>query len=42
MPLYIIPFHNPGQNVFDSLENFTADLMEDRNQRLEQARESFD
>jgi len=40
--LYIIPFYNPWQNVFDSLENFTSDFMEDRNQPSEQARESFD
>ncbi len=40
--LYIIPFHNPWQNVFDSLEHFTSDFMEDRNQPFEQTRESFD
>lgn len=40
--LYIIPFHNPWQNVFDSLEQFTSDFMEDRNQPFEQARDSFD
>lgn len=40
--LYIIPFHNPWQNVFDSLGNFTPDFMEDRNQPSEQSRESFD
>ena len=40
--LYIIPFHNPWQNVFDSLEQFTPDFMEDRNQPSGQSRESFD
>ena len=40
--LCIIPFHNPWQDVFDSLEHFTADFMEDRNQPFEQAKESFD
>lgn len=41
--LYIIPFHNPWQNVSDSLENFTSDFMDDRNQPSEQeVRESFD
>jgi antitoxin VapB len=40
--LFIIPFHNPWQSVFDSLENFTSDFMEERNQPSEQVRESFD
>ncbi len=40
--LYIIPFHNPWQSLLDSLENFTEDFMETRNQPSEQKRESFD
>jgi antitoxin VapB len=39
--LYLIPFHNPWQNLMDSLDQFTPDFMEDRNQPLEQTRESF-
>jgi antitoxin VapB len=30
--LYVIPFHNPWQSLFESLDNFTPDFMEDRNQ----------
>ncbi len=40
--LYIIPFHSPWQNLFDSLGEFTSDYMEDRNQPTNQTRESFD
>jgi antitoxin VapB len=40
--LYLIPFHNPWQNLMDSLDQFTPDFMEDRNQPLEQTREFFD
>ena len=40
--LYIIPFHNPWQNVADSLNEFTKDFMEDRNQPSGQNRELFD
>ena len=40
--LYIIPFHKPSQNFYDSLDEFTTDFMEDRNQPVEQTRESFD
>jgi antitoxin VapB len=40
--LYIIPFHNPLQNFFESLGQFTSDFMEDRNQSSTQIRESFD
>ncbi len=39
--LYIIPFHNAWQNLFDSLDCFTSDFMDDRNQPLSQKRESF-
>jgi len=40
--LYLIPFHNPWQNLMDSLDEFTQDFMEDRNQSSSQTRESFD
>ena len=40
--LYIIPFHNPWQNLIDSVNEFTQDFMNDREQPGEQTRESFD
>jgi len=40
--LYIIPFHNPWQNLFESLHKFTPDFMEERNQSDNQTREAFD
>jgi antitoxin VapB len=40
--LYLIPFHNPWQNLIDSLSEFTPDYMENRNQPPAQSRESFD
>ncbi|WP_181306871.1 antitoxin [Rufibacter sp. XAAS-G3-1] len=40
--LYLIPFHNPWQNLFESLSKFTPDFMEERSQPLEQKREAFD
>lgn len=40
--LFIIPFHKPWQNVLDSLESFSSDFMDDRNQPSEQDRELFD
>jgi antitoxin VapB len=40
--IYIIPFHNPWQNFFDSLSGFSNDFMDDRNQPLQQNRELFD
>lgn len=40
--LYLIPFHNPWQNLVDSLDEFTSDFMEDRSQPPTQTRESFD
>jgi antitoxin VapB len=30
--LYLIPFNNPWKNMIDSLDSFTIDFMEDRNQ----------
>ena len=40
--LYLIPFHNPWQNLMDSLNEFTSDYMENRDQPPSQTRESFD
>ncbi len=40
--IYIIPFHNPWQNLIESLDTFTTDFMTDRNQPDNQKRESFD
>ena len=30
--LYIIPFHNPWENLIESLDTFTPDFMTDREQ----------
>ena len=40
--LYISPDHKPWQNLFDSLESFTSDFMDERNQPEDQPRESLD
>ena len=40
--IHIIPFHNPWQNLIESLDTFTPDFMTDRNQPDNQKRESFD
>lgn len=40
--LYVIPYHNPWQNLIDSTESFTADFMDERNQPAQQQRELFD
>ena len=40
--LYVIPFHNPWQNLIESVEDFTPDFMNDRAQPENQKRESFD
>ena len=40
--IYIIPFHNPWQNLIESTESFTTDFMENRNQIDTQKRESLD
>jgi len=40
--LHIIPFHNPWQNLIDSLDNFTPDFMDSREQPDNQKRESLD
>ena len=40
--IYIIPFHNPWQNLIESTSSFTTDFMETRNQPNTQNRESLD
>jgi len=40
--LYIIPYHKPWQNLFDSLESFTSDFMDERTKPEDQPRESLD
>jgi antitoxin VapB len=41
--LYIIPFHAPWQNLFQSLDQFTSDYMGERSQSAnDQKRESFE
>lgn len=40
--IYIIPFHNPWQNFYESLSGFSDDFMGDRNQPSQQNRELFD
>ncbi|RLD53395.1 MAG: AbrB/MazE/SpoVT family DNA-binding domain-containing protein [Bacteroidetes bacterium] len=40
--LYIIPFHNPWQNLIESLDTFTTDFMTNREQPNNHIRESFD
>lgn len=40
--LYVIPFHKPWQSLIDSLEEFSPDFMDERNQPPHQVRETFD
>jgi antitoxin VapB len=41
--LFVIPFHNPWQPLFDSLDKFSPDFIEDRDQPVvSEERESFD
>lgn len=40
--IFVIPFHNPWQSLFESLDNFSPDFMEDRHQPTPQERESLD
>ena len=40
--IYIIPWHNPWQNFYDSLSGFSDDFMDERNQPVQQTRELFD
>ena len=37
--LFVIPFHNPWQSLIDSVDEFTSDFMEEREQPAEQKRE---
>lgn len=40
--IYIIPYHSPWQNLEDSLDSFTSDFMDSREQPEDQVRESLD
>lgn len=40
--LFIIPYHNPWQNLFESLGQFSADFMSSRNQPNQQDREPIE
>ena len=40
--LCIIPLKKPWQNLFDSLDKFSPDFMENRNEGPSQEREPFD
>ena len=39
--LYVIPFHNPWQSTINSLDEFSEDFMNERDQPSNQTRESF-
>jgi len=40
--IYVIPFHSPWQSLIDSLDQFTDDFMNIREQQENQFREFFD
>jgi len=40
--LFIIPFHNPWQSMMDSVDQFSEDFMDDRQQNTQQFRDTFD
>jgi antitoxin VapB len=40
--IFIIPFHNPWQIMMDSLDQFSDDFMNERNQANQQIRDYFD
>ncbi len=40
--LYILPLNKPWQTLFDSLDKFTPDFMESRNEGSSQERELLD
>ncbi len=40
--LYIIPFHDPWQDLRNSVDEFSEDFLNDREQPNEQIRDSFD
>jgi len=39
--IFIIPFHNPWQTLFESINLFTDDFLEDRKQLDQDTREPF-
>jgi len=39
--IFIIPFHNPWQTLFESINLFTDDFLEDRKQLGQDTREPF-
>lgn len=40
--LFVIPFHSPWENLIDSVDNFTPDFMNEREQPAEQKRETLE
>lgn len=40
--LYVIPYHNPWESLYKSLDDFTPDFMNERDQGYSQPRESID
>ena len=40
--IFIIPFHDPWQNLIENVNKFTADFMNDRHQPDIQPRDIFD
>ena len=40
--IYIIPYHNAWDSMFDAINNFSDDYINYRNQPLNQTRETFD
>lgn len=40
--LYIIPFHSPWKNFYESLGSFSPDFMEDREQGIEEDKPLFE
>ena len=40
--IYIIPFHNPWQSVYDSIDEFSPDFMNERSELHNEKRELFD
>ncbi len=40
--IYLIPYHSPWKNFYESLGTFSEDFMDQRDQGDEQQRESFE
>jgi antitoxin VapB len=40
--IYIIPYHKAWESMFDSVNNFSDDFMDEREQPANQHRENFD